>query len=149
MGVTIQCKKTGRSIDLGYSGFFRLRRKVAELQGGPFLDVFQEIFNPHSDANEFTETTETPEQFDERMNLKIDSILSAKQADIKVVDFLLQPEVDGWIRYGACKNILKVIKDYDDNILYGYCGRRDCAKFADFRAILEDCVINKSDMVWS
>ena len=29
MGVTIKCKKTGRNIDLGYSGFMRLRKKVA------------------------------------------------------------------------------------------------------------------------
>ena len=53
------------------------------------------------------------------------------------------------IRYGACKNILKVIGDYDDNILYGYCGRPDCAKFADFKSILQDCVDTKSDMIWS
>ena len=34
MGVTIKCKKTGRDIDLGYSGFMRLRSKVAELMDG-------------------------------------------------------------------------------------------------------------------
>lgn len=72
-----------------------------------------------------------------------------KRPDIKIVDFLLQTDVGGRIRYGACKNILKVIGDYDDNILYGYCGRPDCAKFADFKSILQDCVDTKSDMIWS
>ena len=33
MGITISCKKTGRSIDIGYGGFNRLRNKVAELAG--------------------------------------------------------------------------------------------------------------------
>ena len=33
MGVTVLCRKTGRSIDLGYFGFKRLRDKVAELYG--------------------------------------------------------------------------------------------------------------------
>lgn len=51
-------------------------------------------------------------------------------------------------RYGACKEILKVIGDYDDNICYGYAGRSDCAMFRDFKAILQDCVDNKCDMVW-
>lgn len=41
MGVTIRCKKTNHSIDLGYFGFLHLRRKVAELQGGPFQAVYE------------------------------------------------------------------------------------------------------------
>lgn len=39
--------------------------------------------------------------------------------------------------------------DYDDNVLYGYIGRPDCAKFRDFKAILQDCADNKCDMIWS
>lgn len=34
MGVSITCRKTGRTIDMGAGGFLRLRRKVSELQGG-------------------------------------------------------------------------------------------------------------------
>ena len=47
MGVTIRCKKTNHSIDLGYFGFMLLRRKVAELQGGPFQAVYEEICSYH------------------------------------------------------------------------------------------------------
>ncbi len=43
MGVTIRCKKTNHSIDLGYFGFMHLRRKVAELQSGPFQAIYEEI----------------------------------------------------------------------------------------------------------
>lgn len=67
---------------------------------------------------------------------------------IKVVDFLLQSDCSGSIRFGACKQILKVIGDYDDDICYGYAGRKDCAMFRDFKAILQDCVDTKSDLVW-
>lgn len=28
-------------------------------------------------------------------------------------------------------------------------GRPDCAKFRDFKAILQDCADNKCDMIWS
>ena len=40
MGVTIRCKKTGKSIDMGAGGFMRLRNKVAELAGGPFAEHY-------------------------------------------------------------------------------------------------------------
>lgn len=40
MGLTIRCRKTGRSMDMGGGGFLRLRRKVAELAGGPFVPVY-------------------------------------------------------------------------------------------------------------
>ena len=43
MGVSITCRKTGRTIDMGAGGFLRLRRKVSELQGGPFHDVYEEV----------------------------------------------------------------------------------------------------------
>lgn len=148
MGVSITCRKTGRTIDMGSGGFLRLRRKVSELQGGPFHAVYEEVCNWHPGC-----TSETAAEFDARINARIEELLAdedkTKRPDIKIVDFLLQTDVGGRIRYGACKNILKVIGDYDDNILYGYCGRPDCAKFADFKSILQDCVDTKSDMIWS
>lgn len=148
MGVTISCKKTGRSIDMGAFGFLRLRRKVSELQAGPFHKVYEEVCTWYPGLN-----GETAEEFDDRVNNCIEEMLNtedkSQRPDIKIIDFLLQSDVKGCIHYGACKNILKVIGDYDDNILYGYCGRPDCARFADFKAILQDCVDTKSDMVWS
>ena len=75
-------------------------------------------------------------------------LITENNIPVKVVNFLLESDCDGKIRYGACKEILKVIGDYDDNICYGYAGRNDCAMFRDFKAILQDCVDNKCDMVW-
>lgn len=143
MGVTISCKKTGHSIDMGAFGFLRLRRKVAELQGGPFHDVYEEVCSWYPGR-----TAETANEFDARINARIVDILDSKQADAKVIGFLIQSDIEGRIRYGTCKNILKVIGDYDDDILYGYCGRPDCARFADFKRLLQECVDNKCDLVW-
>lgn len=136
MGVTIRCKKTGESIDMGAGGFMRLRNKVAELAGGPFAEHYLSL-NPFGDEEYF-------KKFDERTA----EILKEKRADIKIVDFCLQSDCDGKIRYGACKNILEVIGDYDDDIKYGYYGRADCAMFKDFKRLLLDCVKNKCDLVW-
>lgn len=136
MGVSISCKKTGKSIDMGYGGFFNLRKKVAELAGGPFAEHYASL------------KTFGDEEYFEAFDRKTSEILEKKQADIKIVDFCLQSDCDGKIHYGACKNILKVIGDYDDDIAYGYFGRPDCAMFKDFKEILEDCVKNKCDMLW-
>ena len=136
MGVSISCKKTGKSIDMGYGGFFNLRKKIAELAGGPFAEHYASL------------KTFGDEEYFEAFDRKTSEILEKKQADIKIVDFCLQSDCDGKIHYGACKNILKAIGDYDDDIAYGYCGRPDCAMFKDFKEILEDCVKNKCDMLW-
>lgn len=142
MGVTIRCKKTGRSIDLGVGGFANLREKVAELYGDPWASHYAQLGNaPYSSQ----EAKEFYKEFDDETM----RILEAKKVSAKIVDFCLQSDCEGSIRYGACKQILKVIGDYDDNICYGYFGRPDCAMFRDFKTILQECVENKCDMVWS
>lgn len=79
---------------------------------------------------------------------KTEELISKRKVSVKVVDFLFQSDCSGAIRFGACKQILKVIGDYDDDICYGYAGRKDYAMFRDFKAILQDCVDTKSDLVW-
>ena len=119
MGVTISCTKTGRTIDVGSGGFLRLRSKISER-----------------------------EKFYEDFDKKTEALLNKKRISVKIVDFCLQSDCEGSIRYGACKELLKVIGNYDDNICYGYAGREDCAMFRDFKKILEDCAEHKCNMVW-
>ncbi len=141
MGITISCKKTGRSIDMGGGGFFHLRLKVAELAGEPWASHYAKLQRPPIFDPE-------RKKFFKIFDAETERLIVEKKVPIKLVDFCLQTDVEGAVRYGACKLLLKIIGDYDDNICYGYAGRPDCAKFADFKAILEDCVENKCDMVW-
>ena len=115
MGVTVLCRKTGRSIDLGYFGFKRLRDKVAELYGGVFWDHYQGI-----DKAPFM--GEARKQYFDAFDKRTEELIREKKVSVKIVDFLLQPDVGGSIHYGACKEILKVI--------------------------LTDCAVHKCDMVW-
>lgn len=142
MGITIRCNKTKRSIDMGCGGFWRLRLKVAEQLGEPWFSHYATLAHPplfEPARSEFFEA------FDKRTM----EMLEKKEVPIKIVDFCLQSDVEGRIRYGACKQIYAVVKDYDDDFLYGYAGRKDCAKFTDFKEILKDCIDNKCDMVWN
>lgn len=145
MGLTIECKKTNRSINLGCGGFLRLRRKVADLCGEEVSAHYRLMLD--SMYNWF-ETPEEKQVFWEDYDQKTVQLVQSGKLNIKIADFLYQSDCEGQIRYGACKNLLKVISDYDDNILYGYAGRPDCASFRDFKAILEDCVQTKSDLIW-
>jgi hypothetical protein len=47
-----------------------------------------------------------------------------------------------------CKSIWEIIKDYNDDICYGYAGRSDCAKFSDFKDIVKDCIDKCVEMEW-
>lgn len=142
MGLTIKCKKTGREMDVSYSGFFRLRKKVAEL-------VSQEVGKHYQELDEiFRITSSEKESTLKSYNDETERLVERKELPIKIADFLYQSDCDGKIRYGACKQILKVIGDYDDSIIYGYAGRKNPAKFKDFKEILQDCVDNKCFMIW-
>lgn len=58
---------------------------------------------------------------------KTEQLIREKKVSIKIVDFCLQSDIEGSIHYGACKEILKAIGDYDDNVCYGYAGLPSCA----------------------
>lgn len=145
MGVTIRCKKTGSSIDMGYGGFNRLRDKVAELHSKEFGKHYQLLSSPHVMFLQ----GEARKVYFEEYDRKTAEMIQNKHLNIKVADFCLQPDCDGGIRYGACKVIYEAVKDYDDDLLYGYAGRPDCAKFSDFKELLKECYEAKSDLVWS
>lgn len=147
MGITISCKKTGRSIDLGCGGFLNLRNKVSDLVGDPWASHYRKLEDIFRKA--FSMSDEERRLAYNAFDAETERLLAEKKVSFKVVDFLLQPDCEGLIRYGACKELLKIIGDYDDNVLYGYIGRQDCAKFRDFKAILQDCADNKCDMIWS
>lgn len=139
MGITISCKKTNESIDMS-GGFLRIRRKIAELYGEPWASHYKTL----------TDTScceQTPEWFDE-FDQKTVRIINSKKVPIKLIDFCLQSDITGRIHYGACKLLLRIIGDYDDNLIYGYAGQPNPAMFRDFKHLLEQCVKYKCDLIW-
>ena len=142
MGVTIKCKKTGREMDMGYFGFFKLRAKVAELVGSEVGEHYKKLDDILGIP--YPERENVLKSYDD----ETERLVENKVLPIKIADFLYQSDCDGKIRYGACKETLKVIGDYDNGVIYGYAGRKNPAKFKDFKEILQDCVDNKCFMIW-
>ena len=146
MGVTLESKN--RSADFGYFGFYRLRRKVAELLDGKIgYHVgyhYEETSKPH-----FFENKQDEERFWKKYDERTDFLIEQTPKKYrKTFLFLYEPDVEGSVTYGTCKQVLDVIGDYDDDVKYGYAGRPDCATFKDFKELLRDCVETKTKLRW-
>lgn len=144
MGITIECKKTGMSYDMGYGGFGRFRDKVAMLYNKKLGNHFAIL----STAEVMFSQGEKRKDFFKNFNKETDKIIEDEKLSNKVINFLCQCDCEGDINYGTCKIIYNFIKDYNDDICYGYSGREDCTMFADMKALFKECYENKSKMVW-
>lgn len=151
MGVMLYCKKTGRNMNMGYGGFNRLRNKVAELAGEPFASHYAKLSRPEY---MFCVTPDVTQKLYAEFDAETQRIISEGKVSFKIVDFCLQSDCEGKIRYGVCKEILKAIGDYDDDhTYYGYAhygphGITGSGTLSDFKAILQDCVDNKCMLIW-
>lgn len=142
MGVTI--KGSQHSIDLGGWGFKRLRTKIAELAAP---DIFKH-YKKSMDGMRLYDDGKR-KAFYESYNAKIaelDRKYNGKMSDI--LDFLYESDCDAEMDAAHCRSIYEVIKDYDDDIPYGYAGRKDCAKFADFKKIVKDGIDSGDGFSW-
>ena len=142
MGVTIESKN--HYIDLGYGGFMCLRTKVAELAAP---DIF-EHYKKSIDGMRLYDENER-KAFYKSYNAKIaelDRKYNGRMSDI--LDFLYESDCSAEMDVSHCRSIYEVIKDYDDDISYGYSGRKDCAKFADFKKIVKDGIDSGVGFSW-
>lgn len=142
MGLTIRAKKSPeKSVDLGAGGFLRLRQKVSQLAGEPWASHYAALLQRPFSASD-------AESFYAEFDTKTAELIAERKVSVKLVDFCLQSDIEGSIHYGACKLLSQIIGDYDDDILYGHAGRPDCARFQDFKAILQECAGKKCDLIW-
>lgn len=139
MGMTLRCRRSKRCLDLSSGGFLRLRRAVSDQAGEPWSNHYRTLTDGSRNKDD---------AWFQDFDRKTIEMIEKKAISIKVVDFLLQSDIKGAIRYGACKQILKIISDYDDNFNYGYAALPNQPRFKDFKALLQECVDLKSDLVW-
>lgn len=142
MGLTINSKN--KSIDLGYFGFNRLRTKIAELTNEEIAEHYKKcaeavcIFNEDKKTEFFKKYDTKTDRLDKKYNYKYNSILC----------FLYACDCGATINVNVCKEIYEIIKNYNDNIKYGYVGRKDCTMFKDFKELVKDCIDNNQSMEW-
>ena len=141
MGLTINSKK--HSIDLSYSGFYRLRKKVAEL-------TEPDIYEHYKKLNDWryvliSKSEGFSEEYDKKI-VGLDEKYDGKYT--QVLEFLYTNDCEGEADAEHCKAVYGIIKDYDDDICYGYCGRSDSAMFKDFKQLIKDGADTEMGIEW-
>ncbi len=141
MGVTIRCKATGNSIDLGSGGFMRLRRRISVLVGDPWAAHYRTL----------TDTSMALQDHDwfKKFDAETERLVKARAVRTKTAFFLLQPDEGGYLPPGGCRQLLETIGDYDDDFIYGYAGLPHAARFRDFKRILAECAEHGCRLTWS
>ena len=132
MGVTISSKR--HSCDMGYMGFNRFRNTVAEKVGGEFYKHYLRL----SDTETMFLIGEAREQYFKKYDAATKDYIEQGDLTIEVANFLYQSDCEGKIDRKQAKQIYESIKDCDDNIIFGYSGRKDCAKMMDMKNIFSD-----------
>jgi len=139
VGITISSKR--HSCDMGYGGFGRFRNMVSEKVGVKFhehytsMDVPEVIFSSGDKRTEFFE----------KYNAATEELNEQGEVTIEVANFLYQSDCNGKVDRKQAKQIYELIKGCDDNISFGYSGRKDCAKMSDLKSIFSD----KTGVEWS
>ena len=141
MGVTLNSKNY--ECDFGYNGFNRLRTTIAELVGSDLGEHYKKLDEP------MLMDDEERAMFYHKYDLETQKLTKKYPKASAVFSFLYQSDCEGKLACKDCKQLYDLIKDYDNDSLYGYCGRPDCAKFRDFKQIVKDCVETKTSMEWS
>lgn len=125
MGITISSKRYG--CDMGYGGFSRFRDLVSE--------KVSEKFNTH-----YMKLNSLDAMF-----LIGDARKEYFREYDAITNFLYQSDCEGSIDRNQAKQIYELIKDCDDEIIFGYIGRKDCAKMRDMKSIFSD----KTKVSWN
>lgn len=141
MGVTLGNGK--KSIDMGYIGFNKLRITVAEITGKEIGEHYKYL-----EKGVFIFDKQEKKDFFEKYDKKISELEEKHKIPHGVLDFLYQSDCEGRLKRKKIKELYEVIKNHDDDVLYGYTGRQDCAKFKDFKQILKQCVDEKLRLEW-
>lgn len=141
MGLTIYSKNL--SNDLGSGGFYRLRKTIAGLCPDEIKKHYMLLADHYYDIQIEDPGFKKYDAETERIYQKYRSKYG------KVIDFLWAPDLDYELTYGTAGQLLRLIGDYDDAIIYGYAGWGDNAmRFHHFKEILADAYQTKSKWGW-
>ena len=132
MGICLRNKEY--SMDMGYGSFGNLRKKIALLLNKDFGENYLLLSQ--------CRTIDDYSKNDDRAN----RLIKEHNLDTDIIDFLYQPDNDGKISYKTCKKIYDVVKDYDDNCMYGYVHSNH--SFSYFKDMLKNCYSKHRNLYW-
>lgn len=140
MGLTIENQHS--SIDLSYTGFARLRTKIAYLHSKELGKFYDELVNAIPMFGKEREIF--LKDYEKRLST-IDEELNVSHY---LLDFLYADDYEATMSVKHCRRIWNIIKNCDEDFSIGYVGRKDCAMFFDFKRIVKECRDKNIQMYW-
>ena len=132
MGITISSKRY--SCDMGYGGFMRFRNAVAEKVSPIFYEHYISMDKPEVSLL----SGKKREEFFKEYDFNTKKLIEQGEITPEVANFLYQCDCGGKIDRKQAKEIYALIKECDDDTLFGYMGRSDCAKMSNLKRIFSD-----------
>lgn len=142
MGLTIICAPTGSNIDMSYGSFSNLRCKIA-------MAFSPDLLGPH-----YCKMYEAPlkgkrrNDFFDRWDKEWERITTENAFDMKVIDFLLEPDCDGIADIETCGKVYEIVKNFSDKESIVHLCWEHPYTVGDFKRILLDCIENNCEMEW-
>lgn len=133
MGVTLRNKRD--SLTLQYQNLSRLRVSIAGIYSVKFKEAYLNYTKGYF-----------------KTQADLDKLLATFPADAdtqNILSFLFQSDIEGKISVKACRSLYNFIKDYDDDLIYGYRGPDDPIKFCDFKNLIQSCIKNRWILSWA
>lgn len=147
MGLTLKCTKTGSGCDLSYNGFCRFREKVAYLVNDGFGAHYAKLSLLAREFAFGSDSDRCKQAYDE-FDRETDELVEKLKISRHIVHFLFQADTDGKLSVKVCKRVYAVIKDHDDDVVYGYKKREPCTTFGDLKALFKECCETRSSLIW-
>ena len=132
-----------RSYDVGFYAFNRFRNIVAKKIDKHFHDHYSRLSRPEVMAFLTICTNDEILEFKKNFDFMIEQFIKQKIITKNVANFLTQSAC-GKINGAQAKEVYELIKDCDNDIIFGFAGRKDCTKMSDLKKIFSDGI----DVQW-
>ena len=141
MGITITATNAKCDFDMGYGGFFNLRKNIASALDEEFGNAYSMLAGCVTD-----EDYKNNDKLNER-------IINEKHLDDEykdVLDFLYMPDTEGQIGYKTCRKIAGLLEGRMSELKgksFRYAAQAG-NDYEDFVEFLKDCVKYHRNMRW-
>lgn len=141
MGVTISATHSSYDFDMGYGGFFNLRKNIAYALNKHFGKAYEGYIHCH--------TKEERDENDRLCEMYIEAQGLEKEYE-DVLDFLYASDTDGTINYKTCKKIADLLEPCMPTLktkIFRYV-KYTHNDYEEFVTFLKECYRYHRNMCW-
>ena len=139
MGVTIYANGSDTSFQMGYGGFFNLRKNIAIALDREFGEHYAGLLKCHSE--------EGYAAYDRRTDI----LIAEKSIPEDVLEFLYADDTDGTLSHRTCRKIADLLyKDRErlKTLTFGYAAYAEPGEYKKLYDFLSECYSRRRKLRW-